>query len=139
MSSSTSSFLYLPYAEKLADIKKAGIDLDVVERIVVKRTTNDKFKLRQAGINPNFIEDTRCHECGEKIQSQDLVVLDSIFYLWHNHCYQKSEQPVNGIGTHNEVASWFGVFRRNHDENQAISNSTIDNKIIIDKDSKNIV
>ncbi|WP_404330071.1 hypothetical protein [Mesobacillus maritimus] len=109
MGSSTSSFLYLPYAEKLADIKKAGIDLDVVERIVVKKKTNEEVAFKQT---MNFIEDTSCRGCGGKVESLDVVVLDSVFYLWHNRCYQETGEHAKEVGTYNEVSSRFGVFRR---------------------------
>jgi hypothetical protein len=109
MGSSTSSFLYLPDAEKLADINKAGINLDVVERIVVEKKPNGENTFKQM---INFIEDTSCRGCGEKVESQDLVVLDSVFYLWHSRCYQVTEEPAKEVGTYNEVSSRFGVFRR---------------------------
>jgi hypothetical protein len=106
MDSSTSSFLYLPDAEKLADIQKAGIDLAVVERIVVKKKVNEEIVLM------NFMEDTSCRGCGEKVESQDLVVLDSIFYLWHKCCYQETEEQAKEVGTYTEASNKFGVFKR---------------------------
>lgn len=109
MSTSTSSFLYLPDARKLSDIKKAGINLDVVERIVLAKKPNDKNAFKQM---LNFIEVTTCRGCGGKLESQDLVVLDSVFYLWHKRCYQESGEPAKEVGSYKEISSKFGVFIR---------------------------
>jgi hypothetical protein len=136
----TSSFLYLSSVGKLADIRKPGINLDAVERIVIKRKTNDQrnpIQIRNEG--PTFMEDTHCHGCGEKVQTQDLVVLDSLFYLWHNHCYQETEHPIKGMGAYNEVASRYSIFIRNRDDNQWNTDGTLANNITIELDSEKAV
>ncbi|MBY0099150.1 hypothetical protein [Mesobacillus maritimus] len=135
MSPSRSSFLYLSDLEILEDMKRAGIALDAVERIVISRKHTKKDEPNQV---PGYIEETCCHECGEKVKSQEVVVLDSLFYLRHQQCNQETENSTKGVGSYNDIATRFGVFRRK-DGGYPVTDSTTHNKEMIEMESENIV
>jgi hypothetical protein len=128
MSQSRGSFLYLSNLTELEDMERAGIALDAVERIVISRKHTKNDEPNQV---PGFIEETYCHECGQKIQPQEMVVLDTLFYLRHQKCGQGTENSTKGVGIYNEVARRFGVFRRNFEGYPAITDSTTHNKKLL--------